>query len=66
MMNTTNLSFSEKLSYTLIILIASSFILYVGQDVIVPLLFSLFFAIILQPIVHFLSKNTNKDCYKKS
>ena len=50
----TSLPFSARLSYYLIAIIASTYIFYVGQDVIIPLLLSIFFAIILQPIVNFL------------
>lgn len=50
----TSLPFSAKLSYYLIAIIASTYIFYIGQDVIIPLLLSIFFAIILQPIVYFL------------
>lgn len=56
MLTTTNLPFSAKLSFILIAIIASSFIFYVGQDIIIPLLLSVFFAIILQPIVIFLKR----------
>ncbi|MFN7014012.1 MAG: AI-2E family transporter [Bacteroidia bacterium] len=48
------LPFSAKLSFSLIALIASAFIIYIGQDIIVPLILSALFAIILQPFVHFL------------
>lgn len=50
----TSLPFSVKLSFYLIAIIASVYIFYVGQDIIIPLLLSIFFAIILQPIVYFL------------
>ena len=48
------LPFSAKLSFSLIALIASAFIIYIGQDIIVPLILSALFAIILQPFVYFL------------
>lgn len=48
------LPFSAKLSFSLIAIIASAFIIYIGQDIIVPLILSALFAIILQPFVHFL------------
>lgn len=48
------LPFSAKLSFSLIAIIASAFIIYIGQDIIVPLILSALFAIILQPFVYFL------------
>ncbi|MEC4005728.1 AI-2E family transporter [Flavobacterium sp. SUN052] len=53
-MTKTSLPFSAQLSFILIAIIATAFLFYVGQDIIIPLLLSVFFAIILQPIVHFL------------
>lgn len=46
--------FTAKLSFSLIVIIASSFVIYIGQDIIIPILMSILFAIMLQPIVYFL------------
>lgn len=50
------LPFSAKLSFILIALIALSFVIYIGQDIIVPVVLAIFFAIVLQPIVDFLKR----------
>lgn len=49
-------SFSAKLSFVLIALIASTYIFYLGQDIIIPLLLSAFFAILLEPVVVFFKR----------
>lgn len=48
------LPFTVKLSFSLLALIASAFIFHIGQDIIIPLLLSILFAILLQPVVYFL------------
>jgi predicted PurR-regulated permease PerM len=45
-----------KIAQVLLALVAVFFILYVGQNIIVPLLFSLLLAILLNPIVNFLTR----------
>lgn len=52
----STLPFSAKLSFSLIALIASAFIIYIGQNIIVPLVLSILFAILLHPFVYFLKK----------
>ena len=46
--------FYAKLAFVLLSLISLFTILYLGQDIIVPILMSLLFAILLRPIAHFL------------
>ena len=46
-----------KISHILIGLLAFSFILYIGKDIIVPIIFSLLVAILLNPLVNFLVKH---------
>ena len=46
--------FYAKLAFVLLSLISIFTILYLGQDIIVPILMSLLFAILLRPIAHFL------------
>ena len=46
--------FYAKLAFVLLSLISIFTILYFGQDIIVPILMSLLFAILLRPIAHFL------------
>jgi predicted PurR-regulated permease PerM len=48
------LPFYSKLAYTLISLIAITVILYLGQEIIIPILLALLFAILLSPVVCFL------------
>lgn len=48
--------FYAKFALALIILIALTFILYIGQSVILPLLMALLFAILLRPVSNFLEK----------
>jgi predicted PurR-regulated permease PerM len=50
-----------QLAQILIGIIALGFILYVGQDIILPLIFALILAILINPIVHFFEqKNWNR------
>lgn len=49
-----SLPFTVKLSFSLLAIIASAFIFHIGQDIIIPLLLSILFAILLQPVVYFL------------
>ena len=46
--------FYAKLAFVLLSLISIFIILYLGQNIIVPILMSLLFAILLRPIAHFL------------
>ena len=46
--------FYAKLAFVLLSLISLFIILYLGQNIIVPILMSLLFAILLRPIAHFL------------
>jgi len=48
--------FYAKFALVLFILIAITFILYIGQSVIMPLLMALLFAILLRPVSNFLEK----------
>lgn len=48
------LPFTVKLSFSLLAIIALAFIFHIGQDIIIPLLLSILFAILLQPVVYFL------------
>ena len=48
--------FYAKLAFVLLSLISLFTILYLGQDIIVPILMSLLFAILLRPIAHFLKE----------
>ena len=45
-----------KIAQVLLALVAVFFILYVGQDILVPLIFSVLLAILLNPIVSFLTR----------
>lgn len=56
MHETVKLPFYAKLTYVLLSLIALTFIFYVGQSIIVPILMAFLIAIILRPIVEFLNK----------
>ena len=54
-MNTTlKLPFYVKLALTLVSLIALFFILYIGQEILIPLMMALLFAILLRPVCAFL------------
>lgn len=46
-------SFSARLSYTLFSLIALTFICYVGQSILIPIMLAFLFAILLRPIALF-------------
>ena len=48
------LPFYAKLAFILLTFIGLTYILYVGQDIIIPIMLAFLFAIILRPIVHFL------------
>lgn len=52
-METIKLPFYAKLPLVLLTIIASLFIFYLGQDIIVPLLMAFLFAILLRPVVQF-------------
>ena len=52
--------FYAKLAFVLLSLISIFIILYLGQNIIVPILMSLLFAILLRPIAHFLK---SKWCF---
>jgi predicted PurR-regulated permease PerM len=54
--STTALPLYAKLSLITVGLIAFFYILYVGQDILVPLIFATIIAILLNPVVNFLSK----------
>jgi predicted PurR-regulated permease PerM len=54
MKDTVQFPFYAKLAFVLLSLISIFTILYLGQDIIVPILMSLLFAILLRPIAHFL------------
>lgn len=56
MYETIKLPFYAKLTFVLLSLIALTFIFYVGQGIIVPILMAFLIAIILRPIVEFLNK----------
>jgi len=53
MKDTIYFPFYIRLAFTLLSLISVVAILYIGQDIIVPLVFSLLFAILLGPVVSF-------------
>lgn len=48
------LPFYAKLSFTLLSLLSLFTVLYIGQNIIIPILLSLLFAILLRPVAHFL------------
>ena len=48
------LPFYAKLAFILLTFIGLTYVLYVGQDIIIPVMLAFLFAIILRPIVHFL------------
>lgn len=52
-MRSIKLPFYSKLAFILVILIAGGYIAFVGQELIVPLLFSFLFAILLLPVANF-------------
>lgn len=56
MKDTLQFPFYAKLAFVLLSLISIFTILYFGQDIIVPILMSLLFAILLRPIAHFLKE----------
>lgn len=51
----TQFPFYAKLAFTLVSLISITAIFYLGQDIIVPLLMAMLFAILLRPVVVFLN-----------
>jgi predicted PurR-regulated permease PerM len=55
-METRPSPFLIKLSLVLFILIASGFILWIGQGIIVPIAFSFLLAVLLMPVVNFLER----------
>ena len=61
MMETKTLPLYAKLSLIIIGVLAFFYILYVGQDILVPLIFATIIAILLNPVVNFLcGKGLNK------
>jgi predicted PurR-regulated permease PerM len=54
MSDTIKLPFYAKLTFILLGLISITYILYVGQEIVVPIMMSFLFAILLRPIAHFL------------
>ena len=56
MKDTVQFPFYAKLAFVLLSLISIFTFLYLGQDIIVPILMSLLFAILLRPIAHFLKE----------
>ncbi len=57
MNNTTQLPFYLKISQIIIGLTAFFYVLYIGQDIILPLIYSAILAILLNPFVNFLCKH---------
>lgn len=55
-MNTLRFPFYAKLAFTLLSLISIMAIFYYGQDIIIPLLMAMLFAILLRPVVVFLNR----------
>ena len=56
-MNTiVKLPFYIRLTFTLVSMIAITYILYMGKDVLAPILLAFLFSVLLLPIVHFLNK----------
>ena len=53
-------SFLVKLSLVLFILIALSFIIYIGQDILVPIAFAGLLAVLLLPVNRFLEKRMGR------
>lgn len=53
---TLKFPFYAKLAFTLVSLIALFYILWIGQDVLIPLMMALLFAILLLPLVQFFKK----------
>ena len=51
-----NLPFYVKLSFILISLIAITFIIYLAQGIVVPLVMAILFAILLNPVVVLLKR----------
>ncbi|MFZ1451118.1 MAG: AI-2E family transporter [Ferruginibacter sp.] len=61
MMETTKLPLYAKLTLVTIGLLAFFYILYIGQDILVPLIFATVIAILLNPVINFLCrKGMNK------
>lgn len=56
MKQTMEFPFYAKFAFTLVILVVITFIIYVGQSVILPLLMALLFAILLRPVSNFFEK----------
>jgi len=52
-MNTIKLPFYSKLAFILIIIIATGYLAVIGQELIIPLMFSFLFAILLLPVANF-------------
>ncbi|MES2239350.1 MAG: AI-2E family transporter [Bacteroidota bacterium] len=50
------LPFYARLALILLALIALTFILYIGQSIIIPVLYAFLIAVLLRPIVHFLNE----------
>jgi predicted PurR-regulated permease PerM len=56
MIRTVQFPFYAKFAFVLVILISLTFIIYIGQSVVLPLLLALLFAILLRPVANFLEK----------
>ena len=54
MSSTIKIPFYIKLSYSMISLIAITYIFYIGSNILVPILLGFIFAVLVLPIVHFL------------
>lgn len=54
MENVTKVPFYAKISLIVIGMLATLYLLYLGEEVIVPLIFALFISILLNPVVNFL------------
>src|SRR6478609_9584949 len=48
------LAFEAKFAYAIIIVIGLGYLVYIGQDIICPLLIAMLFAILLRPVASFL------------
>ena len=55
MINAIKLPFYARLAFGVLSLIGITYIFYVGQGIIIPILMAFLFAILLRPIVHFLN-----------
>jgi len=60
MEKTTNLPFYLKVSQIILGLVAFFFVLYIGQDIIIPLIYATLIAILLNPLVNKLQRKMNR------